>query len=132
MYPTGAARYREVEVLTMHPAQRVVLLYSHLLAHLRISRALTESREFEARADRLCRAMEIVEELAVSLDHEAGGAIAANLQSLYGYFLSELIRLGRVSDPLAFDSLIRMLGELHSAWAQAAAQVTSGESLSPA
>jgi flagellar protein FliS len=131
MVASGAARYREVEVLTMQPAQRVVLLYSHLLSNLRQAKLLTEQREFEARAERLGRAQDIVQELVVSLDHEAGGQIAGSLDSLYAFFLAEMIRLGAAREAGRFDPLIRMVTELHGAWAQAATQVT-GASLSPA
>ncbi|MEO5800786.1 MAG: flagellar export chaperone FliS [Gemmatimonadales bacterium] len=121
-YGTNSSRYREMEVLSMSPAQRVVLLYHHLLVNLRQARAHMERGEIEARGNRLLRAEEIVHELAVSLDHEAGGEIAGRLAALYAWLLGEFAAVHLHPDSERLDSAVRVISELHEAWTAVAAQ----------
>ena len=118
----SSGRYREMEVLAMSPAQRVVLLYTHLLVNLRQARGHFERGEIEARGNRLLRAEEIVHELAVSLDHEAGGEIASRLAALYAWLLGEFVAVHTRPDLARFDAAVKVVTELHEAWTAVANQ----------
>ncbi len=116
----AAAKYREMEIVSMPPARRVVLLFTHLLVQVRLARGHHERRAIEARCTRLVRAQEIVVELLASLDREAGGQLAASLANLYGWLVSELSTLHAKPDLARFDIVIKVVAELHEAWAAAA------------
>lgn len=116
----GALRYREMEILSMPPARRLVLLFTHLLVQLRLSRSNAERGEIEPRTERLIRAQEIVVELLASLDREAGGDLAKGLAGLYGWLVAELAALHARPDLARFDLVIRVVAELHEAWTAAA------------
>lgn len=118
----NSSRYREMEVMAMSPAQRVVLLYTHLLVNLRQARMHLERGEIEARGNRLQRAEEIVHELAVSLDHEAGGEIATRLSALYAWLLGEFVAVHTKPDLDRLDAAVRVVTDLHEAWTAVAAQ----------
>ncbi|MDZ4862185.1 MAG: flagellar export chaperone FliS [Gemmatimonadota bacterium] len=122
-------RYNQVEVLTLSAPRRLVLVYSHLLATLRLSRYQLNAREFEPLGKSLCKAQDIVNELLVTLDRDAGGALAENLVSLYAWFLAEIVAIGVRGDVARLDHLIRLVGELHQAWDQAATEVLAGEAV---
>jgi flagellar protein FliS len=122
-------RYNQVEVLTLPAPRRLVLVYSHLLATLRLSRHQLNAREFEPLAKNLCKAQDIVNELLVTLDREAGGALAENLISLYAWFLTEIVAVGIKGDIHRLDRLIQLVAELHGAWDQAATEVLASESM---
>ncbi|MCL4866669.1 MAG: flagellar protein FliS, partial [Gemmatimonadales bacterium] len=49
-------RYREMEVMAMPPARRLLVLYSQLLTALRQARHLIETGQIEARTERLLHA----------------------------------------------------------------------------
>lgn len=118
----AAARYREADLLTMSPERQVVALYTHLLVQLRQAAQHGERGERAPRAERLVKAHAIVEELEASLDFEAGGEIAANLQRLYRFLLQELFGLGRAHDAARLTALIALVTDLHEAWTEAARQ----------
>ena len=122
-------RYNQVEVLTLPAPRRLVLVYSHLLATLRLSRHQLNAREFEPLEKSLCKAQAIVNELLVTLDRDAGGPLAENLVSLYGWFLAEIVAVGIRGEVPRLDRLIQLVSELHQAWDQAATEVLSAESL---
>lgn len=62
------------------------------------------------------RAMDIVHELRSSLNLEAGGAIAANLASLYDYMVQQLAKANAEGRTEILDEVIRLLTEIRSAW----------------
>jgi flagellar protein FliS len=119
MTTAGGSLYREMEILSLSPAQRVVLLYAHLLANLRHARRVFAS-DIETRAEKLQRARDIVFELCASLDRERGDEIARNLTSLYAYAIEQLGALEFRRDSAQLDELIAIFATLHDAWQQAA------------
>jgi flagellar protein FliS len=52
----------------------------------------------------------------IALDHERGGALAGQLQSLYRYVLDALLRANLQTERGALDSAIGVLETLASAW----------------
>ncbi|MEO8633703.1 MAG: flagellar export chaperone FliS [Gemmatimonadales bacterium] len=122
-------RYNQVEVLTLPAPRRLVLVYSHLLATLRLSRHQLNAQEFEPLGKSLCKAQDVVNELLVTLDREAGGPLAENLVSLYAWFLSEILAVGVRGEIARLDRLIQLVAELHGAWDQAATEVLATESM---
>lgn len=125
----GIDRYNQVEVLTLPAPRRLVLVYSHLLATLRLSRHQLNAREFEPLSKSLCKAQDIVNELLVTLDRDAGGGLAENLAALYVWCLSEIVAVGVRGDTGRLDRLIQLVTELHQAWDQAATEVLAGEAV---
>lgn len=124
-------RYREMDVMSMSPARRLVTLYTHLLVQLKQVRRHIERNEIELRCERLMKAEAIVHDLLVSLDHQQGGALAGQLASLYRWLLSEFAATHRRPDLKRFDAATKIVSELHEAW-QGAADQLAGESASAA
>jgi flagellar protein FliS len=117
------SRYREMEVLAMSPARRLVMLYTKLLVLLKQARTEIERGDIEAREKRLMHADEIVRELAMSLNFEAGGDLARSLESIYNWLLNEFAGIHARPDLIRLDAVIRIVADLHEAWDGAAAQV---------
>jgi flagellar protein FliS len=119
-YASSAARYQEMDVLTMPPARRLVLLYSHLVLSLRQARAAIAARDIPTRAARLGKALDILNELLFSLDREAGRRVAEGLAALYVHMLAELAAVDRKPDVVRLDRVLETAVALHEAWAAAA------------
>ena len=117
----GAARYRDAELASQSPGQLVVLLFDRMLLTLRRARMANDARQIEQRCELLLRASDMITELRVSLDHEQGGIIAANLDQLYGFMLRELTDANRLQDSARIDTAVRIAGELRDAFAQVVA-----------
>ena len=119
-YATALARYQEVDVLTMSPAQRLVLVYSHLVLALRQARAAIIARDIPGRSTRVVKALDILNELLFSLDREAGGKLANDLAGLYVHLISEVGAVDRHPDAARLDRVIEVATTLHESWAEAA------------
>ena len=122
MTPVGLARYQQVDVLTMSPAQRVLLLYNHLLVNLRRAKAALEARDIAGRSTRVAKALDVLNELVFSLDRENGGPLAERLAAIYVYLIGEIARADREQDPARLDRVIGLCASLHEAWVEAAKQ----------
>lgn len=122
MTSVGLARYQQVDVLTMSPAQRVLLLYNHLLANLRQAKAALEARDIVGRSTRVARALDVLNELVFSLDRENGGALADRLAAIYVYVIGEITRADREQDAARLDRAIGLCASLQEAWVEAAKQ----------
>lgn len=117
----GASRYRDAELASATPGQLVVMLYDRILLTLRRARAAADAGRIELRCESLLSASEMITELRLVLDHEQGGAIAANLDQLYGFMLRELTEANRLQDAARIDVVLRIAGELRDAFAQVVA-----------
>lgn len=121
--------YATDAVATAGPAQLVLMLYDGALAAIGRARqaALASERigAHEAVNRELQRAQDIVTELQVTLDHELGGPIAANLWSLYDFCLDRLVTANVSKDLSDLPPVERVLGELREGWATACAAATT-------
>lgn len=121
MYAHQQQFYRQQETQTASPAQLVLMLYNGALAEIaRAGRGLAaQPMDLEDVHDCLTRAQAIVTELAVTLDLERGGVMAANLASLYDFCLDRLLtaNIAKTSDGLA--EAADVLTGLRDAWEQA-------------
>ncbi len=73
-------------------------------------------RDIEGRNEALDTALGIIGALQGCLDHERGGSLAANLDSLYEYMQRRLFRANVDSDMKAIDEVIDLVRTLKDAW----------------
>jgi flagellar secretion chaperone FliS len=121
--PRGLAAYQEMDVLAMSPPRRVLLIYGFVLSNLRQALRAMGTKDFEAKSRHLCRALEGVQELLVSLDRDAGGELAERLAGLYAFFSTEIVAVDRLLDSARLERIIGLIASLHEAWEQAARAV---------
>jgi len=120
MSPTTHDQYLETEVLSATPLQLTVMLYRATIDSIAAARRHLKSGEIWERSRRINKASEIISELALSLDHEAGGEISRTLAELYGYMQTRLIEgnFRQAEPPLA--EVESLLSTLLEAWRGAA------------
>ncbi|MFL6160948.1 MAG: flagellar export chaperone FliS [Jatrophihabitantaceae bacterium] len=119
------ARYLADAVATATPARRIVLLYDRLWLDIQRSQAAQDAGEPGAR-DQLQHAQQIVAELLGSLDQNAWTG-AAQLASLYGYLLTELMAESGESRPGRLALISKIVSDLRASWQQAAEQLSMAE-----
>ena len=113
--------YLEMELRTAPPELVVGRLLDRAVAMVR---AASEHRErTPAESTRAVeRAVDIVSELRGSLDLEAGGEIAANLDGLYAFVIAQLMRSGGKADGAELGDALVVLEHLAGTWAELIAQ----------
>ena len=121
----NTAAYQQSSILTASPEQLVVMLYDGARRFLYQSAAALREERYAQAWERLRRAELIVDELLVTLDLEAGGRIASDLQGLYVFFLRQLTEARAERDADKLEWVSAQLGELRESWAQIAASAAA-------
>ena len=116
--------YRETSVKTASQGKLIIMLYDECIRQL--ASALEkftvdnqiEPQNIEKFNNSILKAQEVITELTVSLDMEAGGEIAKNLLNLYMYFNQELLdaNVSRKTEKIIFVK--EMMTQLRMTWAQ--------------
>lgn len=105
--------------MSASPHKLITMLYDGARAAIARAKFHLENGEIVARGNAISKAIEIVDNgLRAVLDHEAGGEISANLESLYEYMVRRLMLANLHSDGAMLDEVDRLLESLASAWAQ--------------
>lgn len=118
-YAQAAATYQRNAILTASPEKLVKLLYEGAIRNLEQSRqglqdaGLCRSAEV---GNALGKAIGIVSELRVSLDPQAGGKIANDLDRLYDYSLDQITQANATRTPQGVDSALQVLRTLKEGW----------------
>lgn len=119
---TAPNPYAEQSVQTAGPATLVTMLYDRLLTA--VSRSQRAGGEqgvggYATINSELQRAQDILTELRHSLDHEAGGEMAGNLDALYAFCIDRVVAANLRKDTGDLPVVTTVISELRDAWAQA-------------
>ena len=121
---SAATMYQHNQVSNADPVQLIMLLYNGALFRIAQGRQRLEEKNQLHAGLAISKAQAIVGELRQSLNPNAGGDIAKNLDRLYAY-LHELMVKSMVenrAEPL--DEATKLLTELRAAWSEVATLAT--------
>ena len=118
-------QYKQMQVETTDPLRLVVMLYEGAIKALRLAIEYIGRKDYELKGKELMRAHDIIFELLSSLDREAGGEIAKNLESLYVYIIRRILEANASMDVTVIEEVINHLKTLNEAWTELAAQHSS-------
>ncbi len=92
---SSAQRYQQTQVTTADRGRLLILMFDGGLKFLAQARIGLDVGDVERFAHNLSRAQAIIAELLHTLDHRAGGKIAADLERLYQFMLEHLLEANR-------------------------------------
>lgn len=105
-------------VMSASPHKLIVMLYDGARSAIARAKFHLENGELEARGNAISKAINIIDNgLRAVLDHEAGGEISANLESLYEYMTRRLMLANLRNDAGLLAEVDALLENLASAWA---------------
>jgi flagellar protein FliS len=111
-----ANRYLEQQVATASPAMLTAMLFDAIVANsLRAVDSLVADDKITARRS-LIKAQEIVLELRSTLNHEAGGEIARNLDRLYDFTYQKLLEGSLRGDQASVLAAVDVIAPLRDSW----------------
>jgi flagellar protein FliS len=108
----------ETGILAASPHKLITMLFQG--AHLALSSALTcmKNGQIAAKGEAISKAIAIINSgLQASLDIEAGGELAHQLNALYEYMNRRLLQANLHDEPQYIKEVIHLLDELSDAWA---------------
>jgi flagellar protein FliS len=112
----GYKRYFEDEVHEASPVQLVQLLYKGALDSITSARRYLRVRDILARSRAITKALNMVNELSLSLKKDVGGDLSGNLAALYAYVGRLLIRANAEQAEPPLVEAERLLSTLLEGW----------------
>jgi flagellar protein FliS len=117
---SGAAQYGKVaaesEAAYANPHRLVQMLMEGALDKVATARGCLERNDLAGKSRQITWAMSIINGLRSSLDMDAGGAIAVNLDDLYDYMIRRLVDASANNDVAALSEVIDLMLEIKGAW----------------
>lgn len=115
-----ASQYRDAAldsaITDADPHRLVALLLSGAGDRIRLAETCMAHGDQARKGKAIGEVCAILGHLNGSLDHEAGGAIAGSLSSLYDYLQGRMIEANLNNDVAALHEALSLLGEIESAW----------------
>ena len=112
----GIATYQENVVNTQSKGRLIVMLYDGAIRFLKLAIREMENKNYEAKGRYINRALDIINELNVVLDMDAGGEIALNLRQLYIFMNRHLSQANIQCDPQLVREVIKLMEVLNQGW----------------
>ncbi|WP_312454478.1 flagellar export chaperone FliS [Pseudescherichia sp.] len=107
----------ESAVLSASPHQLVVLLFDGALSAMKKAAILIDQGDISGKGQALSKAINIITNgLRAGLNHDVGGDLAANLDSLYDYMTRRLLQANLHNDLAAIDEVATLLTNIADAW----------------
>lgn len=98
------------------PHKLVVMLYDGVLDNLALVKGAIERKDYQAKAEKLNKAITIVGALRVGLDMEHGGEVAENYSDIYTYINQQLLRASVKNDLDILSDVMAMVRQLKETW----------------
>ncbi|MBV7404439.1 flagellar export chaperone FliS [Enterobacter sp. ENT03] len=107
----------ESAVLSASPHQLVVLLFDGALSAMKKAVILIEQGDVPGKGQALSKAINIITNgLRAGLNHDVGGELTANLDSLYDYMTRRLLHANLHNDVSAIEEVTILLNNIADAW----------------
>lgn len=121
VHQRSAAAYQrvgaETAVSQADPHKLVELLLERLLQVVGSARLAIQKGQIAAKGENISKAVRILDEgLKSALNLEQGGAIAANLNGLYGYCVLRLSHANLHNDAAALADVLRVIEPIAQGW----------------
>lgn len=115
-------QYQNIQIMTADKVTLIIMLYEGILRFNRLAQKSIEEGDIKSRGVYINRSLEIIGELANSLNMEEGGEVAKNLSKLYDFCASTLTDANLKSDTAAIESVNRVVLEVKAGWDAIAAE----------
>ena len=117
----GANAYAKVDIdtgaLAASPHQLTLMLFDAALLALLMAQLHMKAKEIEKKGKAISRAIMLIDNgLRASLNKEAGGAIADNLDALYLYMSEQLLTANLKNQPELLVEVHLLLTDLRATW----------------
>ena len=123
----------ETGVSAASPHKLIVMLFDGALAAIATAGAQMAAGNIQEKGKAISKAIQIVDNgLRASLDREAGGEIASNLDALYEYMSGRLLHANINNDQQALEEVRGLLADLRDTWNQIGGSAGAGNPTQPA
>src|SRR5690606_21250502 len=115
----GLGAYKKTSVKTASKEKILLMLYQAAIKNCRLAISAIENKELAKKGESIGKLQDIVIELVNSLDHEVGGSVSKELESLYDYILHASTQANIKIDKEPLEGCLNVLTTLYGGWVEA-------------
>lgn len=116
----AAQQYQKLDTLSniegASPHRLIQLMMERALAKIGIARGHMQRSEMSQKGSNIGDAIDLIEGLQASLNHDANQRMSENFDALYAYMMRRLLEANLHNDTTILDEVSSLLGELKEAW----------------
>jgi flagellar protein FliS len=129
MLKQGYAAYQHsITHTTQRKEEILLMLYDGAIRFIRLAKRGIEERRIACKGESLSKAIAIILEMDIALDHELGGEMTADLSRLYRYMVDRLTHANIHDDISALDEVINLSYQLKESFESALQMVKAEKS----
>ena len=119
----GANQYKQTSIKTANRGQLLIMLYEAAIRNIKKAAAAIEIKDLGVKGAMIGKVHDIIIELLNTLDFEAGGDIARDLERLYNFMIEQLVKANVENNKEPLLVIQKLLESLLGAWREAVIQV---------
>lgn len=112
-------KYKNTSVQSASKEKLLLMLYEGAIRFVKQAIIAIDKRDIAERGMNIGRAFDIINELNNTLNHEAGGDIAKNLEQLYMFISEQLTKANATGQKKPLEDALKILETLYSGWVEA-------------
>ena len=120
---TGAAAARQYKSMELSgnvedasPHRLIQMMMARALEKIAVARGHMQRKDVPQKGKNISDAINIIEALQASLNHDADARMSENFDALYTYMMRRLLEANIHNDELILDEVSALLRELKEAW----------------
>ncbi len=112
----GANQYKKTSITTASREQVLIMLYEAAVKHTKKAISALEEKNLNEKGIAIGKVHDIIVELHTSLNFEAGGKVAADLEQLYNFIVRHLIDANIQNSDKKLKEVQKILENLLEGW----------------
>lgn len=117
---SAARQYQSIDTLSnidnATPHRLIQLLMERALTKIGVARGHMERQEVHLKGSNISDAIDIIEGLQASLNHNADKRMSENFDALYAYMMRRLLEANLHDETAILDEVAGLMSELKEAW----------------
>lgn len=126
---SAAQKYKQTSVQSASKEKILLMLYEGAIRFIKQAMVAIDKKDIADRGMNIGRAFDIINELNNTLNHEAGGEIASNLEQLYMFISEQLTKANATGQKKPLEDALKVLETLYSGWVEAIEKLKREENL---
>lgn len=112
-------KYRNTQIQSASKEKLLLMLYEGCIRFMKQALLAIDKRDIAGRGMNIGRAYDIVAELNNTLNFEAGGDLARNLEQLYMFVTDRLTKANVQNDKKPLEEALKIMETLYTGWVEA-------------
>ena len=112
------SEYHNNSISTSSQGRLVMMMYEGAIRFVTMAMTCMDQKDAPGQGKNIQKTYDIVNELSLALNMDAGGEVARKLDNLYQFILKQLTQANIQSDKKALESVLKILSTLKEGWDQ--------------